>query len=49
MQVAHQQGRVGVVAGDEVRHAVSLVHLRAAELGGRDVLAHHVAHDVRAR
>ena len=43
-QVAGQQRRVGVGRGDEVRHAVLLVDLRAAELEGVDVLAHDLAH-----
>ena len=47
-QVAHEQRGVGVVLGDEVRHAVLLVDLVAAEVGGADVLAHDVADDGRA-
>ena len=44
-QVAHEQRRVGVVGGDEVRDAVALVDLVAPELRGADVLAQHLAHD----
>ena len=47
-QVAHEQRRVGVVLGHEVGHAVALVDLVAAQVGGAHVLAHDVAHDGRA-
>ena len=44
-QIAGQQRRVGIARSDEVRHAVALVHLVAAELGRAHVLAHDLAHD----
>jgi len=46
-QVAYEPRRVEVALGDELADAVALVHLRAAERGRVDVLAHDLLHDPR--
>ena len=48
-QVAREQRRIDLGGRREVTDAVALVHTRAAQRSGVDLLAGHLGHDGRAR